>query len=267
MTPLELYSAGRLADAVAASTQQVKTHPADVDARYFLAQLLCISGQLDRAEKQLETLSLQSTESPVEIALFRQLIRAEAWRREFYAEGRVPEFLETPPPSHLQRHLQASIALRERKPAEAVVLLQEGLELRPDVKGVCNSEPFDGMIDPNDMTASFFEVLAGNGKYFWVPFEHVELVEFHPLKKPRDLLWRPARMVVSGGREFPVHLPATYVDTYEEQAEEFRLARSTDWRGGDGSPVNGVGQRLFLFGDVDRPILEIETLQIGDPAA
>jgi type VI secretion system protein ImpE len=43
-----------------------------------------------------------------------------------------------------------------------------------------------------------------------------------------------------------------------------RLARSTDWTGGDGAPVRGVGQRTFLVGAEARPILELRTIAVGE---
>jgi protein involved in temperature-dependent protein secretion len=41
------------------------------------------------------------------------------------------------------------------------------------------------------------------------------------------------------------------------------LGRSTDWRGGDGSPVRGIGQRTLLVDDDARPLLEIGTLRFA----
>jgi type VI secretion system protein ImpE len=263
MTPHELYQAGRLGDALAASTQEVKTRPADVTARYYFCQLLCISGQLERADVQLETISRQATEPAVEVALFRQLIRAETWRRQFYSDGHLPEF-RAQPPEHIERHLRASIALREGNTEEAAALLAEAAGLRPPVAGTCNSEPFGELLDPNDLTASFFEVLTAGGKYYWLPFESLEAIEFHPMKRPRDLLWRPARITFPGGTEGEVFFTTIYADTYKEADEQLLLGRMTDWRE-SGGPVSGVGQRLLLFGEIDRPILEINDVQFGKP--
>ena len=46
------------------------------------------------------------------------------------------------------------------------------------------------------LTAGSFEVLTTTGKYYWIPTERVATVEFHPPKRPRDLLWRRATMSV-----------------------------------------------------------------------
>lgn len=111
----EHYSAGRLAEAVAAATAEVRGRPTDVQARLFLAELLCFSGELERADKQLDVIVDQDTSLAVGVALFRQLIRGEQARRQFFSEGRVPEFLDQPP-DRIQLQLQARRCFRPGGP-------------------------------------------------------------------------------------------------------------------------------------------------------
>ena len=44
--------------------------------------------------------------------------------------------------------------------------------------------------------------------------------------------------------------------------ERLRTGQMTDWRGGDGQPLRGVGQRMLQIGEEDRPLLEIQTLEL-----
>lgn len=265
MTPKELFDAGRLDEAIEAVQAQVKGHPADLSVRGLLCELLCFAGQLDRADTQLDMIGHQDAQSMLGVALFRQLIRAELARRQFFAEGRLPEFLGQPSP-RLQLHLQASIALREGHPAEAEALLGDAEGQRVAPSGTCNGQPFDDLRDLDDLTSSFFEVLTSTGKYYWVPIEQVESVEFRRPARPRDLFWREAHMIVRGGPDGEVYLPALYVGSDQEADGQLRLGRSSDWRGGEGAPVRGVGQRSFLVGEQDLGILELETLTIGEPS-
>jgi protein involved in temperature-dependent protein secretion len=39
----------------------------------------------------------------------------------------------------------------------------------------------------------------------------------------------------------------------------------TEWRGGDGAPVQGMGQRLFVLGNQDVSILELKQITIAAP--
>jgi type VI secretion system protein ImpE len=159
--------------------------------------------------------------------------------------------------------LEASIHLRENRAAEAMALLSQAEEQRPAVSGTADGEPFDELRDLDDLTASFFEVLTSTGKYYWIAVEQVEQIEFHPPEQPRDLLWRRAHMVVDDGPDGEVFLPVLYAGSHQEEDVRFRLGRQTDWRGGDGAPVRGIGQRMFLIGEKDRSILELSEITFG----
>lgn len=262
MNAKELYAAGQLTEAIGAATEEVKSHPGDAGKRLFLSELLCFAGQIDRADRQLDVLGHQEPKALVEVSTFRQLLRAEEARQQFFDEGRLPEFLEQPS-SRLRRHLEASIRLRDGEPAEAARLLEQAEAERPAVSGVCNGKPFDDLRDMDDLTASFFEVLTTTGKYYWVPIERVELIEFHAPRRPRDLLWRRVHMVVRGGPDGEVFLPVTYPGSQAESDDRFRLGRMTDWRGGNGTPVRGVGQRMFLVGEETQTILELQEITLA----
>jgi type VI secretion system protein ImpE len=257
----DYYQAGQLQEAITAATEEVRKSPTDTGKRGFLCELLCFAGDLERADRQLDALGHQDPQVMVGVGLFRHLIRAEQARQQFYAEGRLPEFLGLPTPV-LRLHLEASIRLRENQPAEAARLLAEAEGQRPKVAGTCDGQAFDGLRDVDDLTAPFFEVLTSTGKYYWVPVEQVELVEFRPPTRPRDLLWQRAHMVVTGGPDGEVYLPTVYAGSHTNPDEKVRLGRVTDWTGGNGAPVRGVGQRTFLVGDQGRAILEMKEIVI-----
>ncbi|MEI7815483.1 MAG: type VI secretion system accessory protein TagJ, partial [Coriobacteriia bacterium] len=73
-------------------------------------------------------------------------------------------------------------------------------------------------------------VLTSTGKYYWIPLEAVELAEFRPPERPRDLLWRPTHMVVTDGPDGEVFLPTIYPLTFANGDDQLRLGRGTDWR-------------------------------------
>ena len=114
----ELYTAGQLTEAIDAMSEEVKGNPTDQTRRGFLAELLCVAGDLERADKQLDVLSKQDPQAAVGFGLLRQLVRAEQARQQFYSEGRVPEFI-VPPDEHLRSYLEASILLRDNQPGQA----------------------------------------------------------------------------------------------------------------------------------------------------
>ena len=57
-------------------------------------------------------------------------------------------------------------------------MLGRAEEQRVKLTGACDEQPFDDLRDVDELTSSFFEVLTSTGKYYWIPLERVESVEF-----------------------------------------------------------------------------------------
>jgi len=256
----DYYEAGKLADAIAAMNEEVKKHPTDVNRRGFLCELLCFAGEIERIDKQLDTMGDQDPQAMMGIVLWRQLARAEMARQQFFTEGRVPDFLDGVPTEVMKLHMQASILVRDGKNAEAQALLVEAEEKRPRVSGMCDGVAFDDFRDLDDLTSSFFEVLTSTGKYYWVPVEKVESLDFKAPKRPRDLYWRQVHMVVRDeGPDGEVYMPVLYTGSDKKKDDDqIRLGRATDWVTAEGAPVRGLGQRTFLVGQEDKPVLSLK---------
>ena len=193
MTPTEAYKAGKLTEAITAALEQVRAAPTDRGKRLFLAELCCFSGDLERADKQLDVLFTPDAPDVIQLTLFRQLVRGELARREVFARGRMPEFLAQPSDA-LKLRLEALIRLREDKKAEAAELFAKAEEQRPAASGTCDGAAFDDFRDLDDVVAPVLEVITANGNYYWVPMETIELLEFHKPERTRDLYWRPAHL-------------------------------------------------------------------------
>jgi len=260
MTPQEAFHAGQLNEAIQLVTEQIRSKPADTDARSFLAMLLCFAGEWERADKQLDTVMIQNTELAIGVSLIRQLIRAEQARDDFFKSGRVPEVTSDPPP-HLEFALKASIELRDGQIAEAAELLAQRDASLPEVAGTHGGQTFAGLRDLDDLLAGVCEVLTSNGKYYLVPFENLRLLEFKAPETPLDLLWRQARMVVENGPDGEVYIPVLYHGSLASDDLSIRMGRATDWIGEEPAPVRGIGQRELLVGEQSLPLLELTTIE------
>ena len=79
------------------------------------------------------------------------------------------------------------------------------------------------------------------------------LIEFHPMKRPRDLYWRRASMQVADGPDGDVYLPMIYPPVASAAAgltDALRLGRATDWsQAGEGGPMRGLGAVTLLVGE------------------
>lgn len=243
-SPHEHLKAGRLAAATAAAQAAVKAKPADLEARWLLAELLVLGGDLDRADQQLDTLMNLEPRASVTAVPLRQLIRAETARRDFFTAGRVPEMLDGVD-AGLKARLEAFVLNRSGDRGGAGRVVEAAEQKRPALAGTLDGKPFADFRDLDDITAEVFEVLTHTGKYYWIPMARVERIDFSPPERPLDLLWRKARMVVRDAFDAEVHLPAVY-GTAADADDASRLGRRTDWLGGEGEAVVGVGRRSFV---------------------
>lgn len=256
-----LFRDGRLDDAIEEAGRAVRRTPTALGARLLLAELLLFSGGLERADAILLAADAIDPTAALVVAEFRQLLRAAAARRQLITEGRVPEFLGGP--STAQGHaLEAVAALRAGDRAAASVAADAAEAARPASIGTKTGtgDPFADFRDADDLCGGSFEVLTTTGKYYWVPIERVDSVEFHPARRPRDLFWRRCTMDVRNGPDGDVYMPALY-ETTATLDDAFRLGRATGWS--DDAPVRGLGQRIFLAGDEAVPIGQLQSLVLG----
>ncbi|MGK0153419.1 MAG: type VI secretion system protein ImpE [Neolewinella sp.] len=275
MDAAELYRAGNLAQAIEAATAAVRKKPADIVPRGFLSELLCIAGNLDRADAQLEIVTNQQPEAIAGVSLMRQLIRAARSRQEFFDAGRVPEVLSEPTPS-VRKSLEAQALLRSGDTAGAAKLLQEVEETRPKISGTMISstmtaqgeagKPFADLRDLDDLACSVFEVLTSTGKYYWVPMENVVSLSPRKPERPIDLLWLPAEMSVKDGPDGVVYIPSIYGSTALDGDASLLLGRATEWDESAADIVRGTGLRMFLMDDADLSPFELGEIEFDQAA-
>lgn len=229
MTARELYQAGRLAEAVQALNAELRDSPGDTKRRTFLFELLCFSGNYDRAEKQLEILAQEGANAQLGALLYRGALNAERTRCELFEKG-------------------------ELAPAGEVAF-----------SGTWNGQSFTSIEDADPRIGPRLEIFAA-GQYLWVRLDHIASIEMEAPKRLRDLLWMPA-VVRTGpafrGRELgEVLLPVLTPFSFREADEALKLGRATDWRELDSGDVVPVGQKMFLLDGEPAPLLELRRLEI-----
>lgn len=259
----DLFRAGQLSAAIDTAAAAVKAAPSDLSARWLLAELLMVRGDHDRADNQLDTIMSLEPGAAASVVPVRHLLRAATARQDFFDAATLPAFLDDGPTPVMRLLLEAFVLLRAGDLAKAGTLAAEAERLRPAMPGRHGDEAFADFRDLDDLTTGVFEVLTKTGKYYWIPAERVEEMEFSKPERPLDLLWRPVRMVVRDAFDAEVHMPAIYglKDGADDSA---RLGRRTDWLGDPPAPARGVGQRVFaLDGDRELGIMELAHVRFG----
>src|SRR6267154_2502598 len=160
MTPLDSFKAGKLDEAITALGDGLRRDPMDSKSRTFLFELLCFSGDYERAEKHLDVLAQGGSQSDLGALLYRGALNATKTRQELFRDGKLP------------------------KPAAP----SESSEV---TGGTLNGATFKALIDADSRIGAHLEVFAA-GSYLFIPFSLLSSVEIAPPRRLRDLLWIPA---------------------------------------------------------------------------
>jgi type VI secretion system protein ImpE len=251
------WEEGRLQDAIAAAVDSVRAEPTNAAARRFLCELLCFSGELDRAERQLEILAAQDPESTVYTVVSRGLIAAERARRALYDDAVVPTLLGEMTATIAAR-LQALVLLRDTASNLAIPTAEASAH-----SGVCDGQEFSEFRDLDDINAGILEFATVEGRHVWVDIDQVSRLVLQPPKRPRDLCWRPSQLTLKNTRSIEAYMPMLYANSHLAADDALRLGRATDWKASDRGPVRGIGLRTFLVGETDRTALQIGEIQMA----
>ena len=266
-TPIDLFQSGKLTEAVAAATEAVRQKPTDIIGRSLLCELLCFSGDLERADKQLDAAAQIDPGSVAGVSLLRHLIRSELSRREVFEQGRIPDFLFEPGVGQ-QKRLEAMLCLRNQQFDDAASRIREAEEAEPDISGDVDGNSFESFRDLDDFLGPILEVYTATGKYYWISCDQIVTIEFNDVSHLSDMLWRSASIETTGDVAGRVHIPAIYHGSHRSDDQRVRIGRATEWlQASETSPVTGAGQREFLAGDDAISIMQIKRLNFRRPEA
>lgn len=255
MSPRDALEAGELEEALRRQADIAAARPGDGAARLFLFELLALAGRLREARDQLLAVESADPAWPRARDGFRLLLRA-AYRRQ---HGRRPEFLAAPP-RHASLRSLAVRALRRGDPARAVRLIDRAEEAAPALAGHIDGREFLGLRDADDRFASVLEVLC-DGRYFWVPFEHLRRVTLRAARGPLDAAFRPAHVRTRFGDGFDGHLPLVYPES-EIHGGVFACGRDIDYLESDGGPALCIGARVLMAGDEEVLLADVKQLDV-----
>lgn len=256
-----LFRNGDLGGAVEAATRAVKAHPTELSHRTFLFELLCFTGDVERAARQLDVVGHQDAATEPAVQVYRNILHAEHLRRRLFSESLGPEFLADPPP-FIHLHLEAIAQLRSGDATGAAATLARAEATRGSLQGQINGAAFDGCRDCDDVLAPLLELIIVRD-YVWVPFEQIRELDIAAPERPRDLLWIPARLELVTGAQYRGYVPVLYEGSHRHANDQVKLGRQTEWIGSEGEPVRGAGQRTFLAGDDGYAVLDTRRVEFA----
>src|SRR5215470_12966235 len=90
MNSRQLFDAGKLNAAIEALSGELRDNPTDAQRRTFLFELLCFSGDFERARKHLELLAKANQQAGMGALLYEGLMNSEKTRNEVFEKREYP---------------------------------------------------------------------------------------------------------------------------------------------------------------------------------
>ncbi|GAB3528880.1 type VI secretion system accessory protein TagJ [Photobacterium alginatilyticum] len=241
-----LLQQAKVVEAIRLIENQLQEKPKDVDLRSQFIELLCIDGQLERADKQLNLLVQQNPAYLVGATNVRQLIRAAQARLDF-ANGAASASIVRKADDSLSALVMLRLALNENDDIQVIESARQLEVNRNDVVMVINEIERERLRDLDDTLADYLEVFGTNGQYYLVPFDALISLELQPVTSLIEQVWRKVEIDIEGGLSGEAFVPMTYIGS---NTGAQKLGRETDWLAvNDTGVCVGVGQKMFLFGD------------------
>lgn len=252
-----------LADNLTEIARQIQADPVSADLRAAFVQLLCLAGNWQRAQIQLQSwLALMPQAQPT-VTLLQQAIAGEQQRAAVMSGDAQPQL----PGSawywceSLLAALRADIAGEHARAATLRATALEQAEANPgQLQQQGQSAAFAWLMDGDSRFGPVCEAIA-NGRYYWIPFAAIQEMTFQPPVSVTDLIWRHTRVQLVDGSEQICQIPVRY--PLQQGADERYLRASvTEWQtpGSAGDQFIGQGQKVWLSDNVEAPLLTLEQL-------
>ena len=248
--------------ALAALTAAVKAQPAKVELRIFLAQVLCVLGQWDRAHTQLNVAAdMEAATIPMR-EMVGHSIRCEKVRAAVFAGRRSPMIFGEPE-NWLAVLIESLLQAGRGESTLSQRLASEAFDAAPACRGRINGTPFEWIADADSRLGPVLEAMV-NGRYYWIPFARIANVDIEPPTDLRDVVWLPAQLHFANGGEQIAMLPVRYPGSEASHDEQLAMARRTEWR--QAAPASdqwfGLGQRVLVTDLGEHDFLAISSIEL-----
>jgi len=244
--------------ALQALQNEVRSRPADFKLRVFLAQLLCVLGQWERALNQLSVAAgLDALAVPMQ-QVYGDAIRCEGLRRAVFAGERTPMVFGEPD-AWLACLLESMLRAGRGEDAAAESLRQQAFDEAPASAGTLDGAPFAWLADADMRLGPVLEAFV-NGRYYWVPFARLARVQIDPPEDLRDCVWLPAHLQFENGGETLALIPTRYAGSDQSPDGAIQLARKTEWRELRPEVWAGLGQRVFSSDQGEHALMDVRDI-------
>jgi type VI secretion system protein ImpE len=264
-TPEELLAAGRPADALQSLQQRVRDRPDDAKLRTFLFQLLCVLGQWERAQAQLELCGQLDHATLAMVSTYREALKCELVREAVFA-GKTTPMIFGQPQAWVASLVEALQADARGETNLGTRLRADALAAAPTTAGSVDGTAFDWIADADSRLGPVLEAIV-NGRYVWVPFASLAKVDLEAPADLRDLVWAPAHLELANGGDTVALVPSRYVGSGAAGEGALQLARKTEWVEIGSEQYRGLGQRMLTTSANELGVLEARQIVLEATAS
>lgn len=254
---------GKLDVALNELMQAIRDDPAKAEYRTFLFQLLCITGDWNRALTQLNVVADMDSEALLMAQTYRELLLCEAFRAEVF-DGKREPLLFGEPVDWMGSQLQAMQAAARGELSAAFAMASESTERVPARSGHIDGQPFEWLCDADMRLGSALEIII-SGKYYWVPVSTIASVRISPPEDLRDLVWLPVELTWINEGQSVGFMPTRYPGQKTLQDPHNALARKTEWDDHGHAFYTGSGQRMLSTEAGDFALLQVRDITFDEP--
>ncbi len=258
MTSAELLKASDTAGALKALSDEVRAKPADAKLRVFLAQLLCVMGQWERALNQLSVAAeLDALAVPMK-QMYGDAIKCEGLRASVFAGQRTPMVFGEPE-EWLALLIESLLRSGKGELAAAEELRARAFDAAPVSQGTLDGQAFEWLADADMRLGPVLEAYV-NGRYYWVPFARLSHIKIDAPEDLRDCVWLPAHLQFENGGESLALIPTRYDGSHGNPSGEIQLARKTEWQEQSADVWTGQGQRVLTSEAGDHAVMDVREI-------
>lgn len=250
-------SQGQLQQALELLMDEIKASPKNAGLRSSFIELLCISGDLVRADEHLMQSIKLFPENITGASQLRHLVKAAQARKDF-ALGAASATVLGDNEETTRSLVNFNLSYTSNDFASASQVARNR-EITRTVQGfTVNGTVYSDVRDIDDQLAGYIELFSTAGNYFLVPIAHIKTLEIKPANSLLESIWRPVEFDIDGLGEGEGHMPLTYIGS-ETNAQ--KLGRETSWKQlGSEEAYLGLGQKCWLVGEMALPLFDIQSV-------
>lgn len=249
---------GTISENLKALKEKIRKDPAKPELRTYLFQLLCITGDYQRAMTQLNVAGDMDDANKLMAKVCGPLLNCEVLREAIF-KGRHSPLIFGEPEPWMGQMIQALILDAKNKHNASKKLREKALDQAEAIPGTINGDPFEWLADADSRLGPVFEIII-EGKFYFTALSNIKKMIISEPYDLRDVLWLPASVVWKNDGQSVGFIPARYQGTIEEKEDALLLCRKTIWNQVEEDVYFGRGQKMLTTEQKDYPIMDVREI-------